>query len=162
MKVATVGVHGSRGLSFTLRLSPDTRADKSVLGKLEKLLKEFGDNTHSGLYIYDLKFKDGFIDISFIQTSKRLAQVDYLWNPQREDQKFVVLEVPEDPRNNPTNNDGHCPHFVCHICGSETWGVNRETMEVFNKETDELKLVSVHSKCKLNRLREVETSYAGA
>lgn len=161
MKVSAMDIHGSHGLSFTLQLAPNTRDDKSVLKMLEKLLRKFKNNTHAGLHVYDLNFKNGIIDISLVETSKNLAKINHLWNLYREDQKFVVLEVHEDPRNNPTGDDTRCPHYICHICGTETWGVSRDTMEVFNKEENGLKLVSVHDKCKLNRLREVETAYAG-
>ena len=162
MKATISDVHGSHGLVFTLNLDQtDVLNDKPTMELLKGFLDSIRADTDSVLYVYSIDVKNSCVSISFSEERKRLARVDHLYNSWREDLKFVTICL-DDPNNNQTEILDDCPHFVCHVCGNETWGVSRETMEVYDNKTKSIKLVSVHDKCKMSRLREVETVYAEA
>src|SRR3989344_174556 len=162
MRVNLSDNHNGHGVTFTLNFIRDT-ADIKAFTALKKIFKYLAENKDRlSLYSYGVDSGPDIVSLSLAESDRVLARIDYLWNHYREDQKFIVLETSGDPRNNPTGDPLHCPHFSCHICGLETWGVGRDTMEVYDKDTKSIKLVSVHDECKLRRLVEVETSYTEA
>ena len=162
MKATISNVHDSHGAVFTLNLPKSAFASKTF-ATLKQLLSYLAMHSAShSLYSYGIEIDKDRINISLTEGRRSLANVEGLWNPKREDQRFVVLIAEGDPRNNPTVNPGVCPHFTCHVCGLDTYGVNRDTLEVYEKTTNSIRRVSVHYDCKFNRLREIETTYAEA
>ena len=164
MKATISDVHGSHGSVFTLNLGATNYIeDQVVIASLKNCLNFLNRGSEFvGLYAYDIRIEENMVSFGLAEGVKHLAKIESLWNHWREDQRFAVLETPEDPRNNPSGNYDHCPHFECYVCGLETWGVSRNTMEVYDNKTRSIKLVSVHDECKTSRLREVETAYTEA
>ena len=164
MKATISNVHDSHGSVFTLNLrATNSIEDQEVIISLKNCLNFLNRGSESvGLYAYGIRIEENMVSFDLTEGVKHLAKIESLWNHWREDQRFVVLKTPGDPKNNPDGNYDHCPHFVCHVCGNETWGVSRDNMETYDSKLASVKTVTVHQECKINRLKEVETSYAEA
>lgn len=157
MNVFLTDVHDSHGAVFTLNLNTEKgrTGDKGVIGELKRILRHSPAGKQNGgmaLYSYDVKFSQNGLSLSFAEQTKQLAKVDYRWNPQREDQKFVVLVVEGDPEN--TEFFG-APGFSCYWCNREVSGVQRDTIDVYDKKQQALKTVSVHHECRLAREKQI-------
>ena len=167
MKVRVLDIHDSHGAVFTLAFSTERgrEDDEEVLSKLNRLLKHVAGKNREKvvLYTYEpVELTPSNIVFRLTEGQKKLAKIDHLWNPYREDQKFAVVALETDERNNYPNDFRAVPHYSCRICGKDTYGVNRDTMEVFDSKSRQVKVVSVHDKCKIARLRAISESFVSA
>ena len=157
MKIAVLDVHGAHGLTFKLRLrlQPESPTDKAVFKELQSLLnRRYLKTGKSALCSYEIVVNKDQIEIGLAEEMKLMAKVDFRWNAQREDQKFVVLEVQGDPNNREWPID-ECRHFKCFWCHKETWGVQRTTAEVYSNEKKRMVMVNVHHDCQEKRDKQV-------
>ncbi|MBI2058039.1 MAG: hypothetical protein HYT63_03630 [Candidatus Yanofskybacteria bacterium] len=154
MKVGISDVHDAHGLTFELTLSPESPKDRGTFKRLKKLLNS-GDleKGSSALRSYRVVVGKGKIYIGLAEQIKQMAKVDYCWNPEREDQKFTVLVVEEDGSEWDSHNG--CPHFKCFWCNKETWGVNREAVEIYSAKENKIIVVNVHDECQAEREKQI-------
>ena len=147
MKTTISDVHGSHGSVFTLNLrATNSIEDRAAIASLKSFLNFLNRGSEFvGLYASSIRIEENMVSFDLTEGVKHLAKIGSLWNYWREDQRFVVLEIPEDPRNNPSGNYDHCPHFVCHICGLDTWGINRDTMEIFDQNSKSIFIFYISS-----------------
>ncbi|GEM_PF-3400688 len=146
MKAIISNLHGSHGATFTLDLVPEGKRDLDFQ-RLKKILKNL--RVQDCIYSYGFAANRGLLSIELAEGTERLARVDGLWNPQREDQKYTVVVMEH------LHNSDRLPSFTCHFCHMEVKGVERNTMEVYDKESDSMKLVSVHDQCRLIREKQI-------
>ena len=159
MRVNLMDVHDSHGLVFTLDFVGDGgERDSQILVELNDLLRYVtGEGGKSCvLYAYGVKTHSRGLTLKLTEGTKRIAKVNGLWNFRREDQKFAVVVLEGDQE----NGDGDAPakRYLCHLCDKETWGVNRQRMEVYDRKTRSIKEVNVHSSCKLEHFKQNKKS----
>ena len=154
MKATISDVHDSHGAEFTLNLPKSVFSRKTFVA-LKRLLKYAAShNSDVSLYSYRVNIDNDNISIDLAESSRVLAKVDFRWNSSREDQKYMVLIAEDDSRNE--ENVEVAKHYICHLCKHETWGVDRDTMEIYDLETVSIRLVSVHRECKEDKLKNIE------
>lgn len=158
MKAYLSDIHDSHGITFSLELQREERIDDNF-DRLQKML-----NSSRSLCLYSYSIRSGMkmLVIKLTEGLTHLALVNGRYNNDREDQRFMVI-IDEGARENFVDAGkgiASNPYYKCHCCGIEVWGVNRTTMEVYDEKSKSIKAVSVHDKCKLERLREIETMYA--
>src|SRR3989344_1070579 len=138
MQTLISDTHDSHGLVFTLNLLLGTDNED---GKTLEFIKKQAEiveaiDWESLFYIREVLLVENGLAIVFSENSKRMARVDGLWNPGRNDQKFPVLLL--DERAEEYNN---VPHFSCHWCKEDVYGVHREAVVVYDTESKKMKLV---------------------
>ena len=159
MKVSVTDIHDSHGSVFTLNLMAEENKEED--GQVIVILKRFLQHMRSGrpedksvLYSYgveDLPL-DG-ISLKLVEGQKELARVNYRWNPTREDQKYIVVVLEGDPENNTETK--YAKHYTCHWCKEETWGVSRDTAEIYDSKTKSMKIVSMCHECRMVREKQI-------
>ncbi|MDO8523431.1 MAG: hypothetical protein Q7S12_04100 [bacterium] len=157
MEVYLRNIHNSHGPVFTLDLIAEKgiRRDQITLETLKKLLAYTVSQGKDSeiLYTYGIEISPHSLTLKLTSGGKRMAKVDYLWNFRREDQKFAVVVLEGDEK-----NDEHAAPFgyPCNLCGHEALGVNRQRMEIYDAETGSIKEVNVHDSCKLKHLKHLK------
>jgi len=157
MLVSVTDTHDSHGVVFTLNLAVENgnEEDSEVLRFLGEFIGslvegEFKDR--STLCSYRIQLSPEKVSLCLAESTKRLARVNGRWNHSREDQKFVVAIIEDDPQNEMV---GPAKHYVCHWCQKEVWGVHRDTMVIYDKQFETMRLVSVHDDCKEIREKQI-------
>lgn len=165
MRFSITDTHNAHGLVFTLNLTGERGSfnDQKSLEQLCELLRPLIEGKmsgHSALYSEKIMLSENEISLVFAEGVKHLARVDYRWNHKREDQKYVVLIIESDSDIEQLAETAK--HFLCYLCKQDAWGVHRDTMEVFDKTTQCLKLVSVHRECRKIREKQIaDLPFAG-
>ena len=155
MKITLKEIRGC-GATFVLDfLIGKRKADKTFFRRFNALLSQAFDGNAEDLvlYTYGLKIGPERITLNMTDGRKRMAKVDYLWNQAREDQKFAVVLLECDAKNE--EYSGTVPRYTCHLCKKETWGVGRIRMEVYDRKSKRIKEVNVHDDCKLAYLKHI-------
>ena len=164
MDVRLEDVHDSHGPVFTLEIIEEegNKRDMAVLESLNKLLAYVaGDGKDNCvLYAYGIELSPHGLVLKLTDGAKRMAKVDNLWNFCREDQKFVTVILEGDKE----NGDGDMPvrHYECHLCGRDTFGVNRQRMEVYDFGAGCLTEINVHDSCKIEHIKRTTGGKEGA
>lgn len=158
MKATISDTHDSHGSVFTLLLEQG-KNDGKVMAFLRK---QFTGENPDYFYVYKATaIGKRILAISFSEASLKMAKVDFVWNLERDDQKFPVL-VLEDKIDETVNGDftslsENLP--LCHWCKNKVWGVNRSAIEVYLPEKSGDKfvktLVQVHDTCQEIREKQI-------
>ncbi len=163
MIVHVTDTHDSHGSVFTLNFWAEL-GDELDQGVIQFLENQFStERTGSGrfaFYIREIKRVDGRFSVTLSENPIRMAKVDHHWNQTRNDLKFPVLML---DRGDEEYKCGVVPHFSCHWCREDVYGVQREAIEVYDPQTNGMKLVQVHSECQKIREKQIaEITFAGS
>lgn len=150
MKAKFGDVHGAHGLTFELEIEAD-HVSGDQFHDFKCMLVELGGDKTRSLYTRTIALLGNRIVFGLTEGRMHTAKVDHMWNGDRVDQKFGVLVI------NLLQEWGWdvCPHFKCHWCKQETWGVTRVTTEVYDHNTEKMTLVSVHRECQDKRDKQI-------
>ena len=155
MIVHVTDTHDSHGSVFTLNFWVEfgNEQDQDVIQFLENQFRtERMGNGRFAFYVREIKRIDGRLSVTLSDNPIHMAKVDHHWNQTRKDLKFPVLML--DQRDEEYKHDV-VPHFSCHWCKEDVYGVQREAIEVYDPETDGMELVQVHSECQKIREKQI-------
>lgn len=144
------------GTTFTLDLKSEySKADGLFFEGVNELLDRSFDGNKKDLvfYTYDVEIGSGRVILKLTDGRKRIAKVNGLWNPRREDQKFPVVMLDGDVEMGESSSPP--TRYACHLCKKETWGVNRVRMEVYDSKSKSIAEANVHDDCKLEYLEKI-------
>lgn len=153
MQIHISNTHNAHGFVFTLNLGIENEQDREVIEFLKNQF-EAGriGNGRFAFYVRKIKQIDVGLAITFSENAIHMAKVDYRWNPTRTDLKLPVLLLDE---RDEEYGHGVVPHFPCHWCKNDVYGIDREAIEVYDPQLKEMKLVQVHSKCQEIREQQI-------
>lgn len=95
MKVRIEDTHDSHGAVFTIAMeTTESEEDKQTMKTLVEFLRPMVQGKFAGqsaLYTYGIEISPNGCKLKLAESTKKLAQVDYHWNSERKDNKYVVL-----------------------------------------------------------------------
>ncbi len=94
MKVKIENHHSGHGAQFAVAMQPESEEDKQAMKTLVEILRPMVQGEFAGmstLYAYGIEISLNGCKLEFAESGKKLAKVDFIWNSQRKDEKFVVI-----------------------------------------------------------------------